>query len=88
LEITGTTGTYVFGGNDHTIYRHADGEAITIKKNNRPGETHKYYENVRDHLVKGRPLTITGEWSRRPIHILDQAGRSARDGRALTVKYA
>ncbi|MDR1190055.1 MAG: Gfo/Idh/MocA family oxidoreductase [Verrucomicrobiales bacterium] len=87
LEITGTKGTYVLDGNDHTIYRHADGEAVTVKKNNRADATHKYYENVRDHLVKGKPLTITGEWSRRPIHILDLAVRSAKAGKALTVKY-
>jgi len=31
---------------------------------------------------------ITGEWSRRPIHILDLACRSAERGRALRAKHA
>jgi scyllo-inositol 2-dehydrogenase (NADP+) len=30
---------------------------------------------------------ITGEWARRPIHLLDLAARSAKEGRALPVKY-
>jgi hypothetical protein len=30
---------------------------------------------------------ITPEWSRRPIHILDLAAQSAKQGRALAAKY-
>jgi len=33
------------------------------------------------------PLVITAEWSRRPIHILDLAVRSAKAGRSLAAKY-
>lgn len=32
-------------------------------------------------------LVITGEWARRPIHILDLAGRSAKLRRAIKAKY-
>ena len=40
---------------------------------NPAGEGWKLYQNVADHLVKGEKLIITGEWARRPIHILDLA---------------
>ena len=32
-------------------------------------------------------LVITGEWARRPIHILDLANRSATRGRAIKARY-
>jgi scyllo-inositol 2-dehydrogenase (NADP+) len=47
----------------------------------------RFYQNIADHLTKGTPLVITGEWARRPIHILDLAARSAREGRALPALY-
>jgi hypothetical protein len=71
-----------------TLYQHREGKQITSRLPNPPDEGERYYENVRDHLVKGRPLVITAEWSRRPIHILDLAARSAEAGRSLTAKYA
>jgi scyllo-inositol 2-dehydrogenase (NADP+) len=43
---------------------------------------------VRDALLKKKSLIITGEWSRRPIHILDLAVRSAKLGKSLSAKHA
>ena len=40
-----------------------------------------------EHMTKGTPLVISPEWARRPIHILDLAYRSAREGSALKAKY-
>ena len=89
LEITGTKGTYVMEGNDARIFTHGDDQSITTKHfRNPPGQEHKYYENVRDHLVKKKSLVITGEWSRRPIHILDLAVRSAKQGKTLPASHA
>ena len=88
LEITGTKGTYLLGDRDYKIFTHANGELTVKQKNNPADQCERYYENVRDHLVKGSPLTITGEWSRRPIHILDLAARSAKTGKSLAAKYA
>ncbi len=52
------------------------------------GEFHRReQQNVAAHLVRGRKLIITGESARRPIHILDLAGQSARKGRTLKAKY-
>ena len=39
-------------------------------------------------LAGRAPLAITPEWARRPVHVIDLAVRSARQGRALRAKYA
>ena len=52
-----------------------------------PSESHRFYENVVAHLRDGADLVISPEWARRPIHILDLAGRSAREGVALRASY-
>jgi scyllo-inositol 2-dehydrogenase (NADP+) len=87
LEITGTKGTYLMDGATAKIYTHADGRITTTQFRNPPDEGQKYYDNVRDHLVKGKPLVITAEWSRRPIHILDLAMRSAKLNKTLPSQY-
>jgi len=87
LAITGTHGTLVLDERHSTLYQHQDGKQITTRMPNPAAEGFRYYENVRDHLVKGRPLVITAEWSRRPIHIIDLAVQSACKGRALAAKY-
>jgi predicted dehydrogenase len=88
LEITGTKGTYVMDGNESRIFSHGEDQSVTTHHfRNPPGQDQKYYENVRDFLLKKKPLIITGEWSRRPIHILDLAARSAKLGRALPAKH-
>jgi scyllo-inositol 2-dehydrogenase (NADP+) len=87
VEITGTKGTYLIDGAHSRIYSHVDGHIHTNQFPNPADEGQRYYDNVRDHLVKGKPLVITAEWSRRPIHVLDLAGRSARQGRALPVEH-
>ncbi len=87
LEITGTRGTLLLDERHSTLHQHQDGKEITTRLPNPPDEGERYYENIRDHLVKGRPLVITAEWSRRPIHILDLAARSAATGRSLPARY-
>jgi len=87
LEITGTKGTYLMDGDIARIYAHADGRITTTQFRNPQDEGQKYYDNVRDHLVKGKPLVITAGWSRRPIHILDLAVRSAKLGKSLPAKH-
>jgi predicted dehydrogenase len=87
LEITGTKGTYSFQGDGFEIWRHADGVTTITKGRNPASEGWRFYQNVADHLAGGEPLVITPEWARRPIHIIDLAVRSAREGRALTARY-
>ncbi len=88
VEFTGTKGQYVMDFNTFEHIAHpAGGETLVTKGKNPSGEGHKLYQNIADHLTKNTPLVITGEWSRRPIHILDLACKSAKLGKALPAKY-
>ena len=87
LEITGTRGTYIFGGRDWRTILQRRGKTLDKQGANPKSQWRAYYQNVADHLVGAAPLVITAEWSRRPIHILDLACRSAAKGRALRARY-
>ncbi len=87
LEVTGTKGTLVFDGDHTTTYQHLKGRTVTTRLKNPHDEGFRYYENVAAFLTKKAPLVITAEWSRRPIHILDLAARSAKTGKAIPAKY-
>ncbi len=87
IEFTGTKGTYIMDHGSYTIIKHVDGEKIVTTGNNVANKWDKYYKEVARHLTKGTPLTISAEWARRPIHILDLTCRSAKEGRALKAKY-
>jgi len=87
LEVTGTKGSLVFDSKTTTLHFQRGDKKITEQFPNPEDLGIKYYENVAAHLTSGEPLVITGEWSRRPIHILDLAVRSAKAGKALPAKY-
>jgi len=84
MEVVGTKGSYIF---DHKGWQLITSKT-TRKGKNPPTRWDAFYKNIADHLTKGTKLVITPQWSRRPIHILDLADRSARQGRSLKAKYA
>ncbi len=87
--ITGTKGKLSFNMKNFQLNtRNGKGEDVTTQGSNPDGEQWRYYQNVCDHLAKGTELVITGEWARRPIHILDLAVKSAERGQALKPKYS
>lgn len=87
LEIKGTEGSYVIDWAGYTIHKR-DGKNYTLEQGvHYPNAWEKFYGNIADHLTKGAKLVITPEWSRRPIHILDLAAQSAKQGRTLAAKY-
>jgi predicted dehydrogenase len=89
IEITGTKGTYWFDYNNwEMIQPDQQGGSKVIRGKNPEAEWWRFYQNLADHLTKGKKLVITPEWSRRPIHILDLASQSAAQGKALKAKYA
>ena len=88
LEITGTAGTYIFDGGTYEILQIKDGEKVVSSGKNPGHQYDKYYDNIAAHLSTGEDLIITPEWSRRPIHILDLACKSAAMGQTLKAKYA
>lgn len=87
VEFTGTRGTYVMDHGTFELITHKGGETITTHGKNPPAEGQRFYQNVADHLVKGASLTITPEWARRPIHLIDLAVRSAKANRTLRAVY-
>lgn len=88
VEITGTQGTLWWDYDRYELTTHDGDKTVVTKGKNPEAQWARYYANVAAHLTKGEPLVITPEWARRPIHILDLAGRSAQAGRALKAKYA
>lgn len=87
VDVVGTKGTFWWDYENHELTVR-DGDATVVTKGkNPPAQWEKYYANIAAHLTKGEPLVITAEWSRRPIHILDLADRSAKAGRTLKAKY-
>jgi predicted dehydrogenase len=89
LEITGTKGTYMFDMAGWTHFQVARNGTRTVRSGaNPPSQWEKYYQNVADAIRGKTRLVITPEWSRRPIHILDLAGQSAKKGKALSTRYA
>ena len=87
MEITGTTGSYIMDAQTWEIITHRRGATVRTSGANPASEHGRYYRNVANHLAGGEKLIITGQWSRRPIHILDLAVRSAKQNRALKAKY-
>jgi scyllo-inositol 2-dehydrogenase (NADP+) len=88
ITVTGTKGTWIMdAAHSKKILPQASGSTTTLIKNP-DDDGQKYYDNIRDHLVDGADLIISAEWSRRPIHIIDLAVRSAQQGRTLKAKYA
>jgi len=87
LEITGTQGTYLFGGQTWEMVVRKGSRTVITKGDNPPAKWQQYYANIARHLTAGEKLVITPEWARRPIHILDLACRSARKGTSLKAKY-
>jgi predicted dehydrogenase len=88
IEVSGTEGTYFWTGDDYTLTKIADGITRLEKGKNPKNEGHRYYENIAAHLTKGEKLVISAEWARRPIHAIDLAVQSAKEGRSLAAKYA
>lgn len=88
LEVTGTKGSLLidWGGYELTVPGDK-GQTVITKGKHPDGQGHEFYKNIADHLVGGTPLVITPEWARRPIHILDLAGKSAIAGKSLPTTY-
>lgn len=87
LEVVGTRGTYIIDPKGWEATVQEAGGVGYLSGKNRKDETWRFYKNIAEHLVAGEPLIITPEYARRPIHIMDLAGRSAAAGRTLPTQY-
>jgi scyllo-inositol 2-dehydrogenase (NADP+) len=89
MKIVGTKATHIIDwAGSETTFGLGAGKSTLERAPHPPSEGQKFYDNISAHLTKGEPLIITGEWARRPIHFLDLAARSAKEGKALPVKYS
>lgn len=89
VEVRGTKGSYVFDYDSYDLTTfNKNGDKVVTSGKGVASEGHKLYQNIADHLVKNTKLVITGEWARRPIHILDLASQSVKKGAAIKAKYA
>ena len=89
IRICGTKGAIVADHRSVTVHTVAkDGAAVATQVPMLPGANQNYYVGIRDHLLKGKQLTIEPELGLRVIQVLDYACRSAQQGKALKAKYA
>ncbi|MBI2194434.1 MAG: Gfo/Idh/MocA family oxidoreductase [Planctomycetes bacterium] len=88
FRILGTKGAITANWESFTVHRVGRSGKVVPKVCKYPkGEHHKFYANIRDHLLEGVPLIITPEWARRVIQVLDYAGISHQKGRSIAVRY-
>lgn len=87
MEVTGTKGSYIMNHREWRIVSLKRKTSVMTSGSNPDSEWWRFYRNVARHLTSDETLIITPELSRRIIHVLDLAGRSADRGRALKPKY-
>lgn len=90
LTVHGTGGSYAIGWDGWTTRKpNRKGEIIEKAGKHPKSDGGKiFYQNIADHMTGQAKLVITPEWARRPIHIIDLAAKSAKQGKALKAKYA
>jgi predicted dehydrogenase len=89
IRICGTKGAMLATHNSvviHTVDKRGNRIATTVPMEK--GDQGRYYANVGDHVLRGKPLIITAELARRVIQVLDYASRSAQQHKALKPKYS
>jgi predicted dehydrogenase len=87
IEFKGTKGTYILDHAEYELIQVKKGQAVSKKGQNPPTRWAAFYKNIAKHLVEGEKLVISAEYARRIIHILDLAGKSAKQGKTLKAKY-
>ncbi len=87
IEVTGTKKSHIFDGTTRELVKPKKSSTVTETGTNPENEHQRYYRNIADHLVSPEPLVIDAYPARRPIHILDLAVRSAKQGKSLRAKY-
>lgn len=84
MRLVGTRGSHLIDWENYeTTVSVSPGVLQTTRGRCQPAQGQRFYDNIAAHLTRAEPLVITGEWARRPIHFLDLAVQSAKQGRAL-----
>ena len=88
LKVVGTEGAISFSPHGRYRLTHASGGDVFVAENDNPApEWQKFYENLAGYLTGREALEIPARYALRPVHALDLAVRSAREGRALATRY-
>jgi predicted dehydrogenase len=91
-SVLGTQGAVVMEGWDGAATVTtvgADGRQSTSQVAPLPGVGWRgYYKNAADHLLSGAPLTITPEWARGTIQLLEGCETAARENRVVEIEFA
>jgi len=89
ISFHGTKGYYGIAWDKWTTRTpNRKGELVEKTGKHPKDKSHLYYQNIADHLTGQAKLIITPQWARRPIHILDLAIKSAKQGKTLKAKYS
>jgi predicted dehydrogenase len=87
-RILGTKGGILDEGRGHlTVHTEVSGYPAKAEVEYKKSNWQAYYDNVADHLLRGKPLEITPEKGRRVIGVLETAEKSAKSGKAETVPH-
>ena len=86
-RVLGTKGAIVDQGGHFMLYTEVDGVRVEGKIPYAKSTWEKYYENIGDHLLRGKPLNVLPEQARRVIAIMELAEKSSRSGKAEPVPY-
>ena len=86
-RLLGTKGAIVDQGDSFKLFAQVDGIRVEGKVPYKKGTWEKYYENIGDHLLRGKPLNVLPEQARRVIAIMELAEKSSRSGKAEPVPY-
>lgn len=88
LAFYGTGGAYEINWQGWTTrLPNRKGELVEKTGKHPKDKGHLFYQNVADYMTGQDKLIITPQWARRPIHILDLAGRSAQQNKTMKAKY-
>jgi scyllo-inositol 2-dehydrogenase (NADP+) len=88
FRILGTQGGLIDdGGGRFTVTTSVAGYPAKVEVEYKKTNWQAYYDNVADHLLRGKPLEITPEKGRRVIAVIETAERSAKSGKAEKVPF-
>jgi len=87
-RVLGTKGAITLGPNDTLKVRTwVKGHQAEISMPCQKSRWADYYANIADHLLRGKPLLVRPEESRRVIGVLEAAGKSAKSGKPVAVPH-
>ncbi len=87
LEVNGSKGSFIIQPNSWTAHCQEQGGEVLRQGPIGDSQRHLFYDNIVAHLLGKAELSITAEYARRIIHIIDWTARSSKANRALPVRY-